>query len=132
MTFSPNSTRKPIGEAAVGSGCAEVITGAGRELPYSVENRAAELGLPAASRAAPAGMSTTTVPSVAGETSKVYEAPPPEKLAASPWEAAPERTMSLNSNPVTFSPNSTAKLIASASVVSGCVALIVGVGAVPS
>ena len=72
-------------------------------------------------------MSTSTVPSDVGETSKEYEEPPPAKLATPLLEAVPERTTSSATNPVTFLPRSTAKLIVAALVGPDCAAVIVGV-----
>ena len=127
VTLSLNLTTK-LNAALVGLGCAAVIAGTGGVPSCVMENRtAAALELPAASRATPAGMSTRMVPSDAGETSKAYEEPLPEKLATPPWAAVPERTTSPASNPVTFSLNSTAKLIVAAPVGLDCAAVIAGV-----
>ena len=133
VTASPNSTVKLSASALVGLDCAAVIAGTGSLLSCVIENRAAaRLGLPTASRAAPAGMSTSTVPSAAGATSNVYDAPPPAKLSTLLLEAAPERTMSGAANPVTASPNSTVKLSASALVGLDCAAVIAGTGSLLS
>ena len=70
MTFSPNSTRKLIIAAFVGPDCTDEMAGAGREPSYVIENRSAAVLLrPAASRAAPAAMSTSMAPSPDGLTS---------------------------------------------------------------
>ena len=117
---------------SVGPDWAGTIAGTGGVPSRIIANRAAALPFPAASRAAPAGMSTSTVPSAAGATSNVYDAPPPVKLSTLLLEAAPERTMSGAANPVTASPNSTVKLSASALVGLDCAAVIAGTGGVPS
>ena len=136
VTSSPNSTVNLIDVELVGPGCAAAMTGVGGAgagadaLLYPIENRsAAALGLPSASRAAPAGMSTSIVPLVEGETSNAYdEALAAEKLATPPWAAVPESATSAAPNPVTSSPNSTVNLIDVELVGLGCSAAIMGVG----
>ena len=128
---SPNSKLNGTACQPIGPDCAGAIAGTGGVLSCVIKNRAAGLPFPAASRVAFAGMSASMVPSDSGETSKVYEEPPPAKLAAPPWEAVPESAMSPISNPVTLLPNSTAKLIVAALVGPGCAALMVRVGDIP-
>ena len=132
LTASLNSTVNGTASGSVGLDRAGVIAGTGGVLSCVIKNRAAALPFPAASRAAPAGMSTTTVPSDAGETSKEYEEPPPAKLAVLLLDAMPESMMSPGSNPVTASLNSTAKLIVAALVGPDCAAVIAGTGGVLS
>ena len=70
VTGSVKFTVNVIGEEPVGSGCAAVTLGTGAVPSYSMENRSAAVLLwPAASRAAPAGMSTSMAPSPDGLTS---------------------------------------------------------------
>ena len=114
---SPNPTVNCTARRSPWPTCAVAIAGTGGVPSYSMLNSSASaLGLPAASRAAPAGMSTSIAPLAEGETSNAYEAPAPEKLTTPPWDAVPESATSPAPNPVTFSPNSTVNPIVDALV----------------